>query len=99
MLKNQTKKKSIIAKKNLKNYFRSEAKTSVLERAFKTFCTNINVKVKIIALFLLQLHEKFTDGINNKKGWLYLKMIKNDNTFQFTFLDLHLTDISQILRG
>ena len=57
-------------KKNSNNYFRFEAKTSVLERAFKIFCTNINVKVKIIALFLLQLLEKFTDGINDKKGWL-----------------------------
>ena len=52
------------------NYFRFEAKTSVLERVFKIIHTNINVKVKIIALFLLQLHEKFTDGINDKKGWL-----------------------------
>ena len=52
------------------NYFRFEAKTSVLERACKIFYTNINVKVKINALFLLQLHENYTDGINDKKGWL-----------------------------
>ena len=63
------KENNIITKKSI-NYFRFDAKTSVLDRAFKICYTNIIVKVKIIALFLLQLLEKFTDGINDKKGWL-----------------------------
>ena len=95
------KENNIITKKSI-NYFRFDAKTSVLDRAFKICYTNIIVKVKIIALFYYSYMKSFPMVSTTRKAgsiWKWLKMTTLFNLLSWIYISQTSRKFWEVIKG